>query len=105
MTKPLEKEVVEPSVQYARSCGWRAERFERTGTGNMDWVFFGPLEGVLFVEFKRLGKKPTKQQNHRANQFRGFGFMVHACDSKELFIDIFHAAQRKTLHGQHPTFS
>lgn len=45
-----------------------------------------------YIEFKRLGKEPTKLQQHRAVQLTKWGYSVEVCDNQELaklLIDIY----------------
>ena len=46
---------------------------------------------IIFMEFKRPGKKPTLRQAFVMEQIRAFGFDVYKVDNVEDFKDILHA--------------
>ena len=82
-------------VRYARAQGVLAYKFNSDShNGVPDYLFL--YFGVLFIEFKAPGKKPTALQLAEHDKMRDRGITVHVCDNVDAgyrMIDTFtHAA-------------
>jgi hypothetical protein len=49
-----------------------------------DYIFLYPIRRVMFIEFKREGKKPRVIQEFIGNKLRAMGFAVLVCDDVEV---------------------
>ena len=82
MTDPLESEIESKVCHYARQryniLGYKFTSPNRRSVP--DRLFLGPGGIHFFIEFKRLGGKPTKSQKREIDRLRGFGHHVHICD-------------------------
>lgn len=89
---PLEKVVQGKSVEYARARDWWARKFSSPANRSVPDYIFGKAGCTLFVEFKRLGKKPTDAQLDEHMKMAAAGLMVHVIDNvddfKYLMIDM-----------------
>lgn len=93
MNDPLEKDIEKAVKAYARDKGWLAYKTTSPShIGIPDDLFISPQGRVIFVEFKRLGKKPTPSQQReidRINQHHVLAVVVdNVIQGKEL-IDAF----------------
>ena len=88
--KRLEKAVEQWAVDYAwNTYGWDAVKMNLLGRrGEPDRLFLIHGGRPLYVEFKRLGLKPTKLQAHRISELRGWGYDVETCDNRESAKDL-----------------
>jgi hypothetical protein len=85
----LESEVEGPAVEYAESRGWFCAKFVSPGLrGVMDRIFIRDGR-VLFVEFKRPGKRPRTQQKKRIAEMIAHGAEVHSIDNLNDAFDLF----------------
>ena len=73
----LEKEIRE----YAEATGWWGVKFVSPGTAGVPDRLFIRGGMVLFMEVKRKGKKPTRQQYLRMAEIRKHGAIVCWVDS------------------------
>ncbi len=65
----LEKDIEGKASEYAESIGYISLKVRVTGQrGWPDHVFINPHGYHVWIEFKKLKKKPTKLQNHRLKQ-------------------------------------
>jgi hypothetical protein len=80
-----ESEVQEKCVAHARNNGAYARKFSSPQNRSVpDYIFV--WNGLQwFVEFKRFGKKPTKQQYEEHAAIRAAGGAVWICDDVEVF--------------------
>lgn len=68
-SNPLEKVIEKTVKDYAKSKGFYVRKFNSEGRRSVpDALLINPRGHVFFIEFKRLGKKPTKAQllEHKA---------------------------------------
>jgi hypothetical protein len=93
----LERDVQSKSVKAARKAGWWASKFVAQGRRSApDYIFAKKVathdwredSHVFFVEFKRLGEKPTELQAQEHTVMRSHGLTVYVCDSVESFMEI-----------------
>lgn len=80
MSKPLEREVERPAVEYAKKRGWFACKFVSPGLNGVPDRLFIRGGRHVFVEFKRPGEKPTEQQLKRHREMREAGAEVYVVD-------------------------
>jgi len=60
---PLEKVIEREVGAYAKSRGWYVSKWKsENNRGVLDKIFINKHGLVLFIEFKRKGKKPTELQ-------------------------------------------
>lgn len=80
----MRESVIEKKVSdYAKAKGWLAYKFVSPNQkGVPDKIFIGGGE-MFFIEFKALGKKPTKLQESVFVKLRKEGFEVYIIDSVE----------------------
>ena len=84
--------VIEKKVsQYAELLGWIAYKFTSPGNRAVpDHIYFRDGR-TLLIEFKQLGKKPSKLQQHQINRINEQLIPVHVVDSIEQGKEIFNA--------------
>jgi Holliday junction resolvase len=87
----LESKIEKDVTNYAKLLGWIAYKFTSPANrGVPDHIYF--REGhTLLIEFKQLGKKPSKLQQHQINKFKDQLIPVYVVDSIENGKDIFNA--------------
>lgn len=73
----IEKEVCE----YAESLGWLVYKFTSPGQRAVPDRIFLRMYKCFFIEFKSLGKRPSKLQQKRIAELRKQGFNVWEVDS------------------------
>jgi Holliday junction resolvase len=77
----LEKKVVD----YARSVGcWAIKLSSPARRGLPDRMVLGPQGGVVFLELKATGKKPTKLQQEALEKLRAMGHVAVWSDDFEV---------------------
>lgn len=81
-----------PRWQY---CHNRMDRRSTSGVGDADFVVFGPFPLCVLVEFKRKGKKRSKEQNIRVTLMRALGWEVALAYSWDEFLAAVSEARRK----------
>lgn len=78
----LEKEIEDAVCKHARSKGWLAYKFNSEARRSVpDRLMISPGGQVLFIEFKRLGRKPTEQQEREHTTLRANGQRVAVIDT------------------------
>jgi len=55
--------------------------------------------GLMFVEFKRPGQKPTKLQMHRHSVLREMGYMVKVYDDTNIAVEEIKAIIQSTIRA------
>lgn len=94
-----EAEVVKQCVEYMHSIGWRPKRnhvglfYTKNQTpihigekGEADWTFTHPGQPAIWVEFKKLGESPRKDQLEFIAKLKYFGYRAGWADSIESFM-------------------
>lgn len=86
----LERDLQKKCVKIAKKRGFWASKFVAQGRRSVpDYIFAKPDEfgiaHIFFVEFKRLGEKPTAQQEEKHKEMREFGITVYVTDCFENF--------------------
>lgn len=78
----MKESVIEKKVSdYAKAKGWLVYKFvSPNNKGVPDRIFIGGGE-VFFIEFKALGKKPTKLQENVADKIRKELIDVYVIDN------------------------
>ena len=70
----LEKQIEAAVCKYAESQGFLQFKFSSPGHWAVpDRIFFGDLNCVFLIEFKRQGGKPTAAQEREATRLRMLG--------------------------------
>lgn len=87
-TRPLERVVEGAVVKYAKGLGVLS--YKLNGMGQRSWPdrMFLHEGCIMFVEFKRLGEKPTPKQTLNHEMLRNAGFNVKVVDNKEAGLSI-----------------
>ena len=84
----LEKTIENKCRLYASGQGWLSVKLNPINArGIPDRMFIGHRR-LLFVEFKRPGQAPRRNQAHWAERLMDYGFRVETIDSVETFKDI-----------------
>lgn len=80
---PLEKDIEKKVVAYAKSLGCLVYKFTSPSQRSVpDRLFIMPNgRGVFFIEFKRLGCKPTASQDVEIEKIRKQRIQVWVIDS------------------------
>lgn len=79
---PLEKDIEKKVVDYAKSRGCLVYKFTSPARRSVpDRLFIGPDGQVWFIEFKRLGQKPTEAQSVEIDKIKRQGIHVYVVDS------------------------
>jgi hypothetical protein len=69
--------------QYARRLGWKTMKLNGMGLRSKPDRMFYQAGKAFFLEIKRPGKKPTKQQEYRLQGLRDDGFIADWTDNIE----------------------
>ena len=87
MKTELEKDIEGPSVVYAISRGWVEIKIMSANKNGWPDRFFFRAQGahtrVVCIEFKKVGKAPTRQQFKRHGELRAQNVEVYWTDSFE----------------------
>lgn len=96
-----EAEVVKQCVEYMHSIGWRPKRnhvglfYTKNQTpihmgekGESDWTFTHPGQPAIWVEFKKPGESPRKDQLEFIAKLKYFGYKAGWADSFESFMSL-----------------
>lgn len=79
---PLEKDIESKVCAFAKSLGCIVYKFTSPSRRSVpDRLFITPQGKVFFVEFKRLGQKPTPAQQVEINRIRQMGVYVAVVDN------------------------
>ena len=88
---PLEKVIEAAVCKYAQSKGFLTYKFTSPARSAVpDRLFIAPSGQCMFIEFKRLGQKPTpaQQREHtRLTNQRVDVYVVDSIDDGKLLID------------------
>jgi hypothetical protein len=96
---PVEKEIEKKVCKYAESKGILQYKFVSPAhRGVPDRVFIMPNGSVFFIEFKRLGEKPTPGQLREHERMRKNDALVWIIDNiedgKSLIDDLVNAGRK-----------
>lgn len=80
---PLEREVEGPAKQFAEKRGWFVAKLMQCDINSMPDCIFHRRGFTLYIEFKKFGVPPNKQQLLRHKQLRKVGIPVHVVDTLE----------------------
>ena len=87
----LESKIEKDVSNYAKLLGWLSYKFTSpSNKGVPDRIYFRQGH-TLLIEFKQLGKKPTKLQQHQINKLKNELIPVYVVDSIATGKDIFNA--------------
>lgn len=87
----LESKIEKAVCDYAKLMGWLSFKFTSPNNRAVpDRIFFKEGHTIL-IEFKQLGKKPTKLQQHQIDKLKEQLMPVYVVDSIEKGKDIFNA--------------
>lgn len=79
---PLEKDIEAKVVAYAKSLGMLVYKFTSPSRRSVpDRMFITKAGVVFFIEFKRLGQKPTAAQQVEIEKIQATGVMVYVIDN------------------------
>lgn len=79
---PLEKDIESKVVDFAKSKGCLVYKFTSPSRRSVpDRLFITPKGECFFIEFKRLGQKPTAAQSVEIDKIRKHGATVYVVDS------------------------
>lgn len=81
---PLESKIEDAVCTYGKKKGIEHRKYKTPNyKSSPDRIFF-PGQGVaFFIEFKRLGKKPTDKQWREIRRLEDLGFCVYVVDNKK----------------------
>lgn len=81
-TDPLESTIERAVCKYAESKGLLQYKFTSPGKRSVpDRMFLTPWGEIFFIEFKRLGEKPTPSQLREHEKLRAHGYDVYVIDN------------------------
>lgn len=87
--RPLERTIEAAVVRAAKAQGILVTKLNLQGSrGWPDRCFWLPNGRPLFIEFKRLGERPTPLQAHIHEQLRAAGYRVEVVDDTATGLDI-----------------
>jgi len=87
--RPRERTIENACVELAKTAGWVTLKLDRAARSWPDRMFLGPINMHFFVEFKRPGEEPRKQQLRRIEELKALGHHVYVLDSVEAFQEVF----------------
>ncbi len=85
---PLESYEEAKVREWAELYGWWVSKFTALGKRGVPDRIFIRSGIVVFIEMKKHGKEPTRQQLKRHNEMRAHGAIVHWADRHEDAIAI-----------------
>lgn len=85
----LEKEIERPATFYAERRGWFEFKIMQASKRSIPDRFYARGGRLLFVEYKRPGEKPTRQQLRRHAEMREHGIEVHVIDNMDTAYALF----------------
>lgn len=89
MENPLEKVIESTVCAYAKEKGFAHFKFSSPGHwGVPDRIFFGDMETVFLIEFKRKGEKPTPAQEREAKRLTDMRHRVYLVDTISEGIEV-----------------
>ncbi len=89
----LEKDIERKSSDYAESIGYISLKINVVGQrGWPDRLFINPYGNHVWIEFKKLGEKLSKIQEHRLHQLWDKNTEAHYTDNYKDACDILDAA-------------
>lgn len=88
LERDLESSIEGAAVAFAEAHGWWAAKFVSPGLRAVQDHIFIRDGRVLFVEFKRPGEKPRKQQLKRRDDMIAHGAEVHSVDNLKSAYDL-----------------
>lgn len=89
----LESAIERKASDYAFSIGYISLKINIVGQrGWPDHLFINPYGGHVWIEFKKLGKKPSKIQEYRLHQLWDHNTEAHYTDNYEDACGILDAA-------------
>ena len=81
---PLESKIERTVCKYARDKGFYVRKFVSPANRSVpDDLFINPHGYIFFIEFKRLGKKPTPAQLHEHTLIKNNKADVYIIDNIE----------------------
>jgi len=91
-TNPLEKDIEGKVVKYAKEQGCLVYKFTSPSRRSVpDRLFITPTGTVFFIEFKRLGEKPTASQEVEIEKIQLCDVAVRVADNVDdgkRFVDL-----------------
>ena len=90
----LESEIEKKVKAYAKSKGWLPFKFSSPNHRGVPDGIFIRSGCVFFIEFKQLGKKPTKLQRLTIDKITSQNIKVFICDSVESGKEIINAYEK-----------
>lgn len=85
----LEKEIEAKVCAYAKEKGFLHYKFTSPAHwGVPDRIFFGDMETVFMIEFKREGGKPTPTQEREAKRLADLKHRVYLVDTVKMGIEV-----------------
>lgn len=88
MNKPLEASIERKFCTAARREGCLALKFaDPARRGAPDRIVLCPAGRAFFVEFKRPGEIPRREQREYHNRLALLGFKVYVCSSVESAVE------------------
>jgi hypothetical protein len=82
---PLEKDIEKKVCDYAKSLGCLCYKFTSPSRRSVpDRLFITSSGRVFFIEFKRLGEKPTEAQAVEIRKIQKAGVQVCVADSVDV---------------------
>lgn len=84
----LEKQLQTKCLKYAASLGIFKWKFQDKFNAGFPDAMLAYKGGVLFIEFKQKGKKPTPLQSAVHQKMRNAGLLVEVIDDFEKFKSI-----------------
>lgn len=80
----LEKKTQKSVIEYARSQGFIALKINvGSQRGWPDYILIDPQGWHVWIEFKKLGQKPSPLQDFRAEELRSRNVLVVVVDTQE----------------------
>jgi len=87
--EPRESSLERWFVGQVKKRGGKSYKFTSPGHRSVpDRINIFPTEHIFLVELKRRDKKPTPKQWEEIMFWRGFGFRVYVCDTKESCLEV-----------------
>ena len=79
----LEKEIEAKVIKYAKSQNVLSFKMNSVTSKGLPDRMFISKESIFFIEFKRLGAKPTKLQSYMISQLKDYNCKVYVIDDIE----------------------
>lgn len=86
--KKRERTLEKWAKDYAKANGWLCRKHRTPGHNGAPDDWFAKNGHLFFVEFKKEGEEPSREQLLQHQEYQAAGMQVYVCDNKVQFQNI-----------------